>query len=80
MTEDAFDAVRPEFDRGLRSGGLLELAERGANFSSGGSSICMGVSLGHRPGRETTRAHLERIGVSSRFGGEVMGSGASAPA
>lgn len=35
--------------------------ERGANFWLHGSSERMGVSIGHRPGRETTRALLEKI-------------------
>src|SRR3954466_14246028 len=37
------------------------VSERGANFSAEDSSRRMGVSMGHRPGRETTRALLEKI-------------------
>lgn len=38
-----------------------ETFERGANFAAYGSSGRMGVSMGHRPGQETTRALLEKI-------------------
>ena len=66
----------PELDGGLHRDGQPEFAQRGANFSSGGSSICMGVSIGHRPGRETTRAHLERIaggGAALKIRRQVLG-------
>ena len=61
MNESGLDAIRAEPVDGSVVIGRTESLERGANFSSRGSSECMSVSKRHRPGRETTRAHLETI-------------------
>jgi len=61
VTEGGLDAIRVEPVGGSRVIGQTDIPDRGANFSSQGSSECMGVSNGHRPGRETTRALLEKI-------------------
>src|SRR5829696_4381518 len=65
MSDGGLDAIGVEPASGMNVSARTESTEQGANFLPGASCECMGVSLRTRPGRETTRAHLESIAGGS---------------
>src|SRR5215207_3566157 len=77
MSDGGLDAIGVEPASEVNVSARTESTGRGANFPPGGSCECMGVSIGKRPGPETTRAHLESIAggdAALKLRRQVLGS------